>query len=321
LTLRSTEPAIEAVDITKKFGDFVALDHLSFRVPAGKVFGFLGPNGAGKSTTIRILGGLSRLDGGSASIAGVPAKLNSAELRSRIGYLPDHPAFYSWMSGIESMVFFGELFHLDRKEARRRGEELLEVTGLRDAAKRKVGGYSSGMRQRLGLAQALINRPQVLIIDEPAAALDPMGRVEVLDLLDQLTQDDTTVFMSTHLLDDVERVCEEVAIIDHGKLVVQAKVEELRDRYAHPVIEVDFDAPQESFAEQAGRMPGVAEVRDLTGVNRRFRVLLAESGDGRDRVFATLHGLGSSVRRFEVVRPSLEDVFVKLVGQRGGTEE
>ena len=310
----SRPAAIEVRELTKRFGTIRALDRLSFRVPAGTVFGFLGPNGAGKTTTIRILAGLSAATGGDAAVAGMPVTLNSRPLQSRIGYLPDRPAFYGWMTAREAMVFSGEMFGLGRREAESRSKELLELAGLAGAANRRVGGYSRGMRQRLGLAQALVNRPSVLMLDEPASALDPIGRVEVLELLRRLKEQETTVFMSSHLLDDVERVCDEVAIIDRGRLVVQAPIADLRQRYSTPVLELDFETEVPGMAERLRALSSVAGVESISGGGRVLRAVLTDVAAGRDQVLRAVGEHAGSLRRYELVQPSLEEVFVRLVG-------
>lgn len=310
----SQAPVIEARDLTKRFNKFLALDRLSFTVSPGTVFGFLGPNGAGKTTTIRILAGLSSATNGTATVAGAPAVLNSRDLQTRIGYLPDNPAFYGWMTGKEAMIFAGDLFGLERAETMRRTRELLEAAGLAEAAGRRVEGYSRGMRQRLGLAQALINRPAVAILDEPASGLDPLGRVQVLELLRQLKEQQTTVFMSSHLLDDIERICDEVAIIDKGRLVVQSTIKGLRERYSAPVLELDFETAVPGIVDKLAALNSVVSVESVSGGGRVLRVLLDDPSGGRDAVLGAISGYAATLRRYELVQPTLEDVFVRLVG-------
>ncbi len=211
-------PAIEARGLTKRFGDVLALDRLDLAVPAGSVFGFLGPNGAGKTTTLRILAGLGHATAGTAVVAGVEVGRGGTELAGRIGYLDQDPRFYGWMTGRELLAFVGRAYGLAGSALRSRVDEVLETVGLVEAAGRRIGGYSGGMRQRLGVGQALLPRPAVLFLDEPVSALDPEGRRDVLELVGSLGGE-ATVFMSTHILTDVERICDRVAILDHGRLV------------------------------------------------------------------------------------------------------
>ncbi len=232
--------AVRTEELHKVFGEFTALDGLNLSVEEGTIFGFLGPNGAGKTTTIRILTGLAHSTSGKAWVMGKEVTSNGRDISRQIGFLPEEPAFYKWMTPPEFLDYVGRIFGLPATERSTRIKELLVVAGLEEAAKRKIGGFSRGMRQRLALAQALMNRPKVLFLDEPASALDPLGRKEVLDFIEQL-RGQCTVFMSTHILADVERVCDTVGIINRGKLVTEAPREELLAQYAVPALEVEVD--------------------------------------------------------------------------------
>ncbi len=233
-TTSAREPAIEATGITKQFGAILALDRLDLVVPRGSIFGLLGPNGAGKTTTIRILTGLARPTAGRATVAGVAVGLDQPELRRRIGYLDQDPRFYGWMKARELLELVGRLHGLRGSELQSRVGEMLARTGLTAAAERRIGGYSGGMRQRLGIAQALINRPQILILDEPVSSLDPEGRRDLLELIAGLRGEATVVF-STHVLADVERICDRVAILDRGRLLTEGPLEDLLAANARPI--------------------------------------------------------------------------------------
>ncbi|HEX7396850.1 MAG TPA: ABC transporter ATP-binding protein, partial [Propionibacteriaceae bacterium] len=219
--------------LTKAYPAHTAVDQLTMSVPQGSVFGFLGPNGAGKTTTVRMVLGFARPTSGSVSVLGHDVGSSSdtdlARLRRRIGFLPDVPGFYPWMSARDVLRFAASLVGVKGTTLTKRTESLLELAGLSDVRQR-VGGYSRGMKQRLGIAQALIGAPDLLVLDEPTSALDPIGRKAVLDMVAAL-RGRTTVFFSTHILSDVERVCDEVAILDKGRLVTQGSVEELKTQY------------------------------------------------------------------------------------------
>jgi ABC-2 type transport system ATP-binding protein len=304
--------AIRIESLTKVYGPVRALDGLSLTVEPGTVFGFLGPNGAGKTTTMRILAGLARPTSGKAWVAGELAGPDG-KARRLVGLLPEEPRFYPWMRAEEFLrVYVGGLFGLGRNEARTRAGELLERVGLKEAARRRIGGFSRGMRQRLGLAQSLMNRPHVLLLDEPVSALDPAGRKEILELIGGLN-DQATVFMSTHILGDVERVCDTIGVIDHGRLVALEAREALLDRYAVPAVEVEFEAAAEAVSAWA---EGVRRSRSAAGVEvdgRRARIRLAgslaEAGEIQRQVLAS----GLPLVEYRVARPSLEDVFLQLV--------
>src|SRR3954464_2063507 len=233
--------AIELHALTKSFGPTVALDHIDLVVQPGVVFGFLGRNGAGKTTALRILSGLAQPTAGTARVLGHDVTAATDVVRAQIGFLPDVPGFYPWMTAREYLEFAGQLFELDRATIDARATTLLEMAGLASVTTR-VGGFSRGMKQRLGIAQALINAPSLLMLDEPTSALDPIGRREVLEMIASL-RGRTTVFFSTHILADVERVCDAVAILESGRVVANASVTELRARSASNRLTVEVEDP------------------------------------------------------------------------------
>jgi ABC-2 type transport system ATP-binding protein len=218
---------IQTHELSKTYGDVSALQSLNLKVPPHSIFGFLGPNGAGKSTTIKLLLGLAHPTSGSASIFGMDIARDSAEIRNRIGYLAQDPRYYDHMTARETLRFTVHFFFKGPKQKiEERVEKTLELVGLAEKADRPIKGFSGGERQRLGIAQAQVNYPDLLILDEPAASLDPMGRRDVLEVMERLRKH-TTIFYSTHILSDVQRVSDTVAILNHGKLIAQAPIEEL----------------------------------------------------------------------------------------------
>ncbi|MFO7697128.1 MAG: ABC transporter ATP-binding protein [Anaerolineae bacterium] len=314
--------AILCRGLTRRFGDVLALDGLDLAVPPHSVFGFLGPNGAGKTTTIKILAGLIRATAGEAWVAGQRVSPDDLASRRQVGYLPEEPAFYGWMTGVEYLTYVGRLLGLGA-DSGSRAQELLALVDLSEAAKRRVGGYSRGMRQRLGIAGALVARPAVLLLDEPTSALDPLGRRDVLGLIERLAGE-TTVFISTHILADVERICDQVAIIARGRLLAQADQEELRRRYAVPAFEIALavDAPDATaLAETLRARPWAAEVTLAEGgapgstSGTTLRVTAGDVAQARRELPALLAPLGEGLVRYEQVRPTLEDVFARLVEQ------
>lgn len=305
--------SVSVDNLTKAYPEHTAVDRLTMSVPDGSVFGFLGPNGAGKTTTVRMVLGFARPTSGSVSVLGHDVAIYSdtelARLRRRIGFLPDVPGFYPWMSARDVLRFAASLVGVKGTTLTKRTESLLELAGLTDVRQR-VGGYSRGMKQRLGIAQALIGAPDLLVLDEPTSALDPIGRKAVLDMVAGL-RGRTTVFFSTHILSDVERVCDEVAILDKGRLVTQGSVDELKTRYggsSRYALDVTGDTARLRDILHAepwvGRMVDTASGVELT-VN--------DLDLARCRVPAIVAGLGVGLVRFEPIETSLEDVFVSLV--------
>lgn len=295
--------------LTKRYGRVEALKGLSFSVADGGCIGFLGPNGAGKTTTIRILAGLARPTGGRATVDGLDVVTQRDQVQKRMGYLAQSPAFYNYMSGAEFMQWTASLFHLDGKTARSRTEELLKRLGLWDVRRRAIGGYSGGMRQRLGIAQALINRPALLFLDEPVSALDPSGRHEILGLIAELKQE-STVFMSTHVLNDVERVCDRVIIVREGKVAIEATMKDLRETYATPVFTVEVEAHDPDLT------PALRTESYVSGVRREgslYRVAASDPVAARTRLPRAILDAGATLIRYGVETPTLEDIFLKVV--------
>jgi ABC-2 type transport system ATP-binding protein len=310
-------PAIRCQGLTKYYGSIVALNNLDLTIEDRVIFGFLGPNGAGKTTALKIFTGLSMPTSGRAWVAGEEVGSHSRSLQSKIGYLPEEPAFYNWMTGREYLTFVGQLFSLSSGDIVKRCNELLELVDLSRDASRRVSGYSRGMRQRLGIAQALMNKPGVLFLDEPCSALDPLGRLEVLETLIRLKEQATTIFMSSHILADVERVCDVVGIIDRGRLVVESGVEELRQRFAHSVFEIEFEEPAAPFARLLEPLPWVEKVNAGDEGNVfKLRVSARDVATAKVELPKIIAASGLTMRQYQMVLPTLEEVFIELVGNR-----
>jgi ABC-2 type transport system ATP-binding protein len=298
--------------LKKYYGAVHALDGLNLEIAGGTIFGFLGPNGAGKTTTLRILTGLARPTSGKAQVAGLDVLKNSGKLSRRIGHLPEEPAFYGWMTPREFLDYLGRLYGLPSGIRASRTRDLLALVRMEDVSNRRIAGFSRGMRQRLGVAAALIHRPEVLFLDEPASALDPAGRKEVLDLIERL-RGQITVVMSTHILADVERVCDVVGIIAKGRMLVQSPRAELLDHYATPAFELESDdaAALLLWAQELRRLPWIISVAPRNGA---VRITVRDVQTAKRALLALAVNSGLSLNRYEEVRPSLEDVFLQLVG-------
>lgn len=299
---------IEVKDLSKRYGSVKALNNLSFSVSDKRAVGILGPNGAGKTTTIRILTGLANATSGEARVGGIDVKRNPHEVRRHIGYLSQSPVFYNWMSAQEFMLYVGSIFGIPRAEGLKRSEELLKRLDIWEARNRRIGGFSGGMKQRLGIAQALLNRPEMVLLDEPVSALDPIGRHEILKLIADLSHE-TSVFMSSHVLADVERVCDYVIIINRGQVAAQASIKELKERYATPTFVVETDEQ----IDVAGLMTGEAWFANAREEGPSWRIAVSDVGAAKVRIPSLLLDQGHTFTRFEQLAPNLEDIFLKVV--------
>lgn len=312
-------PAIDVTGLVKTYGGRRVLDEVNLNVAPGSVFGFLGRNGAGKTTTLRILLALARPDGGSARIVGRDVIRDGDQVRRQVGFLPDVPGFYPWMTGPQFLTFCGGLFGLKGPSLQQRVDALLDLAGL-SGVTQQIGGYSRGMKQRLGIAQALINAPRVLLLDEPTSALDPIGRRDVLTMIASL-RGRTTVLFSTHILSDVERVADTVAIIEGGQVLRQASIEDLKGGYGasrRVLLQVDGgeDGRQALVNALAGR-PWVSrlDLVDLAG-HPALEIIGPDVQAVQQHIPRVLAETGLGLVRCEPREVSLEDVFVDLVGQR-----
>lgn len=302
--------ALEITGLVKTYGSHRALDGLDLSVDEGSVYGFLGANGAGKTTALRIILGLARQSSGTVRVLG--HRPGSAAVRQLVGYCPDAPGFLPWMTARDVLEHSAALFRLPNEVTRQRVGELLELTGL-SGNRTPVSGYSRGMRQRLGLAQSLINSPRLLLLDEPTSALDPMGRRLVLDLISQL-RGRTTVFFSTHLLADVERVCDRVAIIDAGRVKAAGPIEQVRAQGgdARGRLLVEVDRPSLLRGALSGQ-PWVVSI-DVHETPDSLLLTVTDLDEATLQLPAEIARLGLRLRRLDPQEPSLEDVFIGMVG-------
>ena len=309
--------------LTKRFGGtdgVLAVNGLDLDVPAGSVFGLLGPNGAGKTTTLRLLAGLARPTGGTITIDDRPVTADDAARRG-IGVLDQDPRYYGWMTGRELVELAGRLQGLSAPDARSSAIDTLKRVGLADAAHRRVGAYSGGMRQRLGIAQALVAAPRLLILDEPVSSLDPAGRRDLLELIAELRASATVIF-STHVLADVERICDRVGIMDEGRLVIEGPLDDLLARYALPLYRIEADPGQDvGMAKLATGLRGTQWVDRVTEqAGGHLLVSVTDEAAASDGLLPLVVEAGVRLAVFERVRPTLEDVFLRLVGGTATSE-
>ena len=292
--------------VSKSFGRKTIVKDISFSVPEGTVFGFIGQNGAGKTTTMKMILGLLQMDGGEITVNAKKVRYGQNETNRFIGYLPDVPEFYGFMTPKEYLMLCGSITGLSKAESNKRAEELLEMVGLSEANKR-IHGFSRGMKQRLGIAQALLNSPKLLICDEPTSALDPVGRKEILEILSAVKKE-TTVIFSTHILSDVERICDQIAFLHNGEIALQGTLEEVKGVRGGTALEIEFCKP-----EDAGCFQSLYE-----GGNRESALKLLYGKKTEQDMMEMMRILVENhitVQRMEMLEPDLEDLFMEVVGR------
>ncbi len=297
-------------NLSKKFGTQKVLDEISFSVKEGSIFGFIGQNGAGKTTTMRMILGLLKKDSGEILVMDEKVHFGETKTNRNIGYLPDVPEFYGYMSAKEYLGLCGEITDMPKDRIKERTEEMLELVGLENS-KKKIRSYSRGMKQRLGIAQALLNEPKLLICDEPTSALDPKGRKEILDIL-QKVKGKSTVIFSTHILSDVERICDEVAVLHGGKIVLQGTLSEIRSKHRKEGLVIEFmtGKEKETFLREE-KMAGYRTEANENGTGVVLHGLDLEKM--QLDVYEALLRLKMAAVKIEVMEPTMENLFLEVV--------
>ena len=292
--------------VSKSFGAKRILNEISFSVPQGSIFGFIGQNGAGKTTTMKMILGLLKKDQGEISVAGEKVSFGQNVTNQYIGYLPDVPEFYEYMTPFEYLILCGKITGMSKNVAAERAKELLEKVGLL-GEKRRIRGFSRGMKQRLGVAQALMNCPKLLICDEPTSALDPLGRKELLDILVQAKKE-TTILFSTHILSDVERICDQIAFLHGGELVLQGNLEEIKSKHVSNDLEIEFQNRNDMQEFLAQYEDG----EEFSSMGVRY-----EAKTEKEMLCMMQYMWERNIcpQKIERLEASLEDLFMEVVGR------
>jgi ABC-2 type transport system ATP-binding protein len=306
--------AIQTSNLSKSFKGIPAVRDLNLHVPAGSIYGFLGPNGSGKTTTIKMLTGLSRPTTGSILIHGKEVKFGKLMNRQEIGYLPDVPNFYPWMTAPQFLQFVGELFSIENKLMNSRIESLLELVGL-SGVKQRINGFSRGMKQRLGIAQAILHQPKVVVMDEPTSALDPIGRREVMEIMKKLAGN-MTIFLSSHILTDIESVCDRVVIMDQEKMVLENSIEELRRSYSHPtiVLETETGEAQQRLLSELAKREWVSQINHND--QGEIQLGVEDLARAQHEIPVLFTSAEAPLIKMMMQEPTLEDIFMKVVNHR-----
>lgn len=300
--------AIRAEHLTRRFGDFVAVDNVSFDVRPGEIFGFLGSNGAGKSTTIRMLCGLLRPTAGAASVGGIDVVRDPEGVKQRIGYMSQRFSLYEHLTVDENIQFFGGVYGLDRARIARRRDFVLDMAGLRGRERTLTGTLSSGWRQRLALGCAILHEPRIVFLDEPTGGVDPLSRRQFWRLIERLAADGVAVLVTTHYLDEAEH-CHRIAIIQAGRLAALGTVSELKEIFrARPILELRVDRPLEAMRV----LDGMPEVEKTSVFGTAVHAVLRSEQVVAAGISSRVASAGIAVADAAVVEPSLEDVFLDV---------
>ena len=294
---------LEITNLEKRFGDKEVLKGINLTVPEKSIFGFIGKNGAGKTTTMKMVLGLMKPDAGNIMVAGEPVTYGQTATNRHIGYLPDVPEYYSFMNPVEYLTFCGEFTGMRKEEIKPRVKELLDLVGL-GGEKHRIKGFSRGMKQRLGIAQALLNHPKLLICDEPTSALDPVGRKEILDIL-LAVREQTTVIFSTHILSDVERICTDVAFLNDGVITIQGELSKIKAGYR-----------SEKYLLEMENESVIPNLLNVFGDCKQISQNQIEFSEKEHDLFEVLQYITDQkipVLKIERMEPSLESLFMEVV--------
>jgi ABC-2 type transport system ATP-binding protein len=304
---------IQVQALQKKFGNTVAVSSIDLQLEEGQTIALLGPNGAGKTTTFRMLSGLIKPTSGSIQFDQVAP---NSDHRHYIGYLPQYPQFHGWMTGFEFLILIGELSGMTKAGAKERAELLLTRTGLIEVKHKRISGYSGGMKQRLGIAQAMIHQPKLLILDEPVSSLDPVGRRDVLNLLKTL-KSETTILFSTHILSDAEEISDYLVVMNQGAIVEQGPVHDLEKKYQKQVIKLAVSEQPDHFIETLEALPYVKQVKQ----ERHYMYLeTTQVSATREAVLAIVTDKRLALTHFSIDKTTLEEMFLEVIGFEATTD-
>jgi ABC-2 type transport system ATP-binding protein len=304
---------ITVQDLVKRYGDFLAVDRVSFSARGGEIFGLLGPNGAGKSTTLGCICGLHDASSGRVSVLGHDVATEPGAAKAALGVVPQELALYEDMSARENLAFWASAYRMPRREAEARVAEVLAAVGLGDRAKEPVQKYSGGMKRRLNFACGIVHRPKVLLLDEPTVGVDPQSRVRILELVREEARRGTCVLYTTHYMEEAEALCDRLAILDHGKVIAQGTLAELRAILGERDLLRLLGTFEPASAAQA--LESVAGIEILQSTPEQLVLALPEASRRLPAVFAALSTAGADVRETTLSQPSLESLFIRLTGK------
>jgi len=307
--------AIETADLTKSFGSLTAVNKLNLKVEKNTIHGFLGPNGAGKTTTIKILVGLLKATSGSVKIFGEEVHADDADSRLRIGFMPELPKFPKWLKGTEILDIYGRMYGMSQQQIKEEIPKLIGMVGLKGRENDLIAKYSKGMQQRIGIAQALLGSPELVILDEPSIGLDPVGMVEVRDLVKSISKEGMTVFLSSHLLFEVEQLCDHVTIINNGSMLVSDTPENISHQLGPAMMHIELVSVS---AEVIAAVKALGFVSGTWKTDETLLVQVNTYGDVRAQVSKAVTGAGGVIVGMSQKNATLEDIFIQLVTKDKG---
>lgn len=297
-------------NVSKSFGTLKVVEDLNFTVEENSIFGFIGKNGAGKTTTMKMILGFVKPTKGEIYVCGEKVLYGNTRTNKYIGYLPDVPEYYGYMTPREYLKLCGEVTAMSSKAINLKSEELLSLVAL-DGVNRKIGGFSRGMKQRLGIAQALLNEPKLLICDEPTSALDPIGRKEILDILYKL-KNKTTIIFSTHILSDVERICDNIGVLDKGKIVMNGNIADIKEKYRSDSILIELNNKEDVYILQQ-KLKDYESITNIIIDGKEAILHLNNINEMSKEIIKLIANSNISITRYEVLEPSLENLFLEVV--------
>ena len=310
------EPAIETINLTKRYGSLTAVNKLNLKVEENAIHGFLGPNGAGKTTTIKVLVGLLRPDGGTVRVLGQEVRGDRPDVRLRMGYMPELPKFPKYLKGWELLDIYGRMYGMTEQERKEQIPKLLGMVGLKGRERDLIGKYSKGMQQRLGIAQAFLNGPELVVLDEPSLGLDPVGMVEVRELVKGIAKEGVTVFISSHLLFEVEQICSHVTIIHRGVSLVSDTLQNVSSKFSGPtILQVEVAKLSDVTIQKVKELPFVSNVSED---GNTLIIELKTRDDVRSQISEEITNSGGVIVSMSLKGQSLEEVFMQLVTKSGG---
>jgi len=309
--------AIETTDLTKCFGSLTAVNKLNLKVQKNTIHGFLGPNGAGKTTTIKILVGLLRPTNGSVKVLGDEVKGDDADSRLKIGYMPELPKFPKHLKAVELLDIYGRMYGMAKQQRVEQIPKLIDMVGLKGRENDLIGKYSKGMQQRVGIAQALLNNPELIILDEPSIGLDPVGMVEVRELMKNISREGMTVFLSSHLLFEVEQICDHVTIINKGSLLASDTPQNISSQIGPAIIHIELSDLSDAAIAAVKKLPFVT---GTWKTGNTFLIQVKTNDDVRAQVSKEVTGAGGVIIGMNQKTTNLEDIFLQLVNKDDGAK-